>query len=93
MLSDGSLRFICLTTLLLQPVWLLPDTILINEPELGLHPYAIAVLVDMFKQVAEDKQLIVSTESVELVNGTVTGRRDRRGPGRRRLDIRALHRW
>lgn len=69
MLSDGSLRFICLATLLLQPVRLLPDTILIDEPELGLHPYAIAVLVDMFKQVAEDKQLIVSTQSVELVNG------------------------
>ena len=68
MLSDGSLRFICLATLLLQPVSLLPDTLLIDEPELGLHPYAIAILVDIFKQVAEDKQLIVSTQSVELVN-------------------------
>lgn len=68
MLSDGSLRFICLATLLLQPISLLPDTILIDEPELGLHPYAITVLVDMFKQVAEYKQLIVSTQSVELVN-------------------------
>ncbi len=68
MLSDGSLRFICLATLLLQPISLLPDTILIDEPELGLHPYAITVLVDMFKQVSEYKQLIVSTQSVELVN-------------------------
>jgi predicted ATPase len=68
MLSDGSLRFICLVTLLLQPISLLPDTILIDEPELGLHPYAITVLVDIFKQVAEDRQLIVSTQSVELVN-------------------------
>jgi predicted ATPase len=68
MLSDGSLRFICLATLLLQPISLLPDTILIDEPELGLHPYAITVLVDMFKQVSERKQLIVSTQSVELVN-------------------------
>ncbi|MDR3393206.1 MAG: AAA family ATPase [Sulfuriferula sp.] len=68
MLSDGSLRFICLTTLLLQPIALLPDTILIDEPELGLHPYAITVLTDIFKQVAEDRQLIVSTQSVELVN-------------------------
>jgi predicted ATPase len=67
-LSDGTLRFMCLATLLLQPVALLPDTILIDEPELGLHPYAISVLADMFKQVAEDKQLIVSTQSVELVN-------------------------
>lgn len=68
MLSDGSLRFICLATLLLQPVYLLPDTVLIDEPELGLHPYAITVLADIFKQVSEQKQIIVSTQSVELVN-------------------------
>lgn len=68
MLSDGSLRFICLVTLLLQPSSLLPDTVLIDEPELGLHPYAITVLADIFKQIAENKQLIVSTQSVELVN-------------------------
>jgi len=68
MLSDGTLRFICLATLLLQPVELLPDTILIDEPELGLHPYAISVLAGIFKQVAEERQLIVSTQSVELVN-------------------------
>lgn len=68
MLSDGTLRFICLATLLLQPIELLADTILIDEPELGLHPYAIAVLADIFKQVSERRQLIVSTQSVELVN-------------------------
>jgi len=68
MLSDGTLRFICLATLLLQPIELLPDTILIDEPELGLHPYAISVLAGIFKQVAEERQLIISTQSVELVN-------------------------
>jgi predicted ATPase len=68
MLSDGTLRFICLTTLLLQPWYKLPETVLIDEPELGLHPYAISVLADMFKQVAEKRQLIVSTQSVELLN-------------------------
>lgn len=68
MFSDGTLRFICLATLLLQPIELLPDTILIDEPELGLHPYAITVLAEVFKQVAEQRQLIVSTQSVELVN-------------------------
>ncbi len=68
MLSDGTLRFICLATLLLQPIQLLPDTILIDEPELGLHPYAISILADIFKQVSEQRQLIVSTQSVELVN-------------------------
>lgn len=68
-LSDGTLRFICLATLLLQPISLLPDTILIDEPELGLHTYAIAVLAEIFQQVSEQRhQLIVSTQSVELVN-------------------------
>jgi len=67
-LSDGTLRFICLATLLLQPTYLLPSTILIDEPELGLHPYAISVLADIFKQVSEHRQLIVSTQSVELIN-------------------------
>jgi predicted ATPase len=68
MLSDGTLRFICLTTLLLQPSNLLPDTVLIDEPELGLHPYAINLLAEMLKQVATTKQIIVSTQSVELLN-------------------------
>jgi predicted ATPase len=67
-LSDGTLRFICLSTLLLQPWELMPDTILIDEPELGLHPYAIVILADMLKRAAERKQVIVSTQSVELMN-------------------------
>jgi predicted ATPase len=67
-LSDGTLRFICLTTLLLQPAKLLPDTVLIDEPELGLHPFAINLLADMLQEVAETKQVIVSTQSVELLN-------------------------
>jgi predicted ATPase len=67
-LSDGTLRFICLTTLLLQPIALLPDTVLIDEPELGLHPYALAILADIFQEVSSEKQLIVSTHSVELIN-------------------------
>lgn len=65
-LSDGTLRFICLATLLLQPQ--LPSTILIDEPELGLHPYAIAVLASLMRSAAERTQLIVSTQSVSLVN-------------------------
>ena len=67
-LSDGTLRFICLATLLLQPAELMSDTILIDEPELGLHPYALAVLSDLIKRAAERKQLIISTQSVELIN-------------------------
>ncbi|MCK5356388.1 MAG: AAA family ATPase [Methyloprofundus sp.] len=67
-LSDGTLRFICLTVLLLQPIHLLPDTIIIDEPELGLHPYAINLLADMIQEVSETKQVIISTQSVELLN-------------------------
>ena len=67
-LSDGTLRFIGLTTLLLQPLRLLPDIVLIAEPEPGLHPFAINLLADMMKQVSRVQQLIVSTQSVELLN-------------------------
>lgn len=67
-LSDGTLRFICLSTLLLQPWSMMPSTILIDEPELGLHPYAINILGDLLKRASEQRQLIVSTQSVELLN-------------------------
>jgi len=68
LLSDGTLRFMCLAALLLQPPEKQPDTIIIDEPELGLHPAAIHQLSAMFQQVAEKKQLIIATQSVELMN-------------------------
>jgi predicted ATPase len=65
-LSDGTLRFICASTLLLQPDP--PSVILIDEPELGLHPFAINQLAAMFKSAAVNHQLIVTTQSVTLLN-------------------------
>lgn len=65
-LSDGTLRFMCLATLFLMPNP--PDTIIVDEPELGLHPYAIAVLAAMMHSAASRTQVIVSTQSVTLVN-------------------------
>ena len=66
-LSDGSLRFIALTALLLQPD--LPKVIIIDEPELGLHPVAISKLAGMIKSAAERGcQIIISTQSVNLIN-------------------------
>jgi predicted ATPase len=65
-LSDGSLRFICLATALLQPRP--PDTILIDEPELGLHPYAITLLGSLIRSASQQTQIIISTQSVALVN-------------------------
>jgi predicted ATPase len=65
-LSDGTLRFICMATLLLQPQ--LPSVILVDEPELGLHPYAISVLANLLQSAAKTTQVLISTQSVTLVN-------------------------
>jgi predicted ATPase len=65
-LSDGSLRFICIATMLLQPNR--PDLILLDEPELGLHPAAIQILAGLLKKVSALAQLIVSTQSVSLIS-------------------------
>lgn len=66
-LSDGTIRFIALTTLFMQPK--LPETIIIDEPELGLHPSAIAKLAGMIKSVAAKKcQVILATQSTDLIS-------------------------
>lgn len=67
-LSDGTLRFICLATVFLQPSQLQPETILVDEPELGLHPYAITTLSALIRSTSKTKQLIISTQSSDLVN-------------------------
>ena len=64
--SDGTLRFLCLATLLLQPE--LPAVVLLDEPELGLHPAAVALLADMLSSAATRTQVIAATQSVTLVN-------------------------
>ena len=65
-ISDGTLRFICLATVLLQPDP--PSTILLDEPELGLHPYALAVLAGLIKKASTRTQVIVSTQSAALID-------------------------
>ncbi len=97
-LSDGTLRFICLATLLLQPEQNRPDSILVDEPELGLHPYAITVLASLFKSAAKKNQIIVSTQSVELVNeldaeDLIVVDRDRGRSTFQRLDASGLQDW
>lgn len=65
-LSDGTLRFIALATLFLQPS--LPDTIIIDEPELGLHPFAIAKLSGLIQSAAANNcQIIAATQSADLL--------------------------
>jgi predicted ATPase len=65
-LSDGTLRFIALATALLQPNP--PSTVLIDEPELGLHPQALDILANLILQAQNRTQLIVSTQSAPLLN-------------------------
>lgn len=65
-LSDGTLRFICLATILLQPR--LPTTIIIDEPELGLHPYAISLLADLIKQTSTQTQILIATQSAAFLD-------------------------
>lgn len=66
-LSDGTIRFIALTTLFMQPNP--PATIIIDEPELGLHPTAIAKLAGMIKSISSKEcQVIVATQSTELIS-------------------------
>jgi predicted ATPase len=67
-LSDGTLRFIALTTLLMQPAECLPKVIAIDEPELGLHPYAIKILASLLHDAANFTQIIVATQSAALVD-------------------------
>ena len=67
-LSDGTLRFIALTTLLLQPEDRLPKLIVIDEPELGLHPFALNVLAGLLRSASHDAQIIVATQSARLVD-------------------------
>src|SRR3972149_8977518 len=69
-ISDGTIRFICLATLLLQPEKSIyvPDTLILDEPELGLHPFAIHVLTELIKKAAIKRQIIIATQSVTLVN-------------------------
>jgi predicted ATPase len=66
--SDGTLRFIALATLLLQPEKYRPSVILVDEPELGLHPYAITMLASLIKQASTKTQVIVGTQSPLLLD-------------------------
>lgn len=66
-LSDGTIRFIALATLFMQPN--LPNSIIIDEPELGLHPVAIAKLAGMIQSASAKKsQVIVATQSTDLIS-------------------------
>ena len=62
-LSDGTLRAMCLVTLLMQPEEGLPNLVIVDEPELGLHPYALNVVAAMFAKASHHAQILISTQS------------------------------
>ena len=67
-ISDGSLRFMALASLLLQPPTILPETIVLDEPELGLHPAAIAELAGMIRTASKNARIVIATQSTRLVD-------------------------
>jgi len=69
-MSDGTLRFICLVVLLSDtiPNGNQPATIILDEPELGLHPFAIHILAELIQKAALNRQIIIATQSVNLIN-------------------------
>ena len=95
-LSDGTIRFICLTTALLQPVP--PSTIILDEPELGLHPYAIEILAEIIQSASKKTQVIVSTQSPALVDcfkaeNVIVVKRKRGASSFERLDPKDFATW
>lgn len=82
----------------MQPSELQPETIILDEPELGLHPYAITVFSEMVRQASLNKQIIISTQSVELLNAfepedVLVIDRSTEGSVFRRLNRRELNDW
>ena len=99
-LSDGTLRFMALATLLLAPPELLPSVIVIDEPELGLHPAAIGALASMMKIASAAVQVVVATQSPRLLDEfdpsqVLIVERDKvsRSSICRRLDVDSLSEW
>ncbi len=95
-LSDGTIRMICLATLLQQPD--LPATIIIDEPELGLHPFALNILGGLVRTASQKTQLLISTQSVTFINNfspddVIVVERSNGQSEFRRLDAKQLENW
>ncbi len=95
-LSDGTIRFICLATALLQP--LPPPVIIFDEPELGLHPLAISILAELIISASKKTQVIVSTQSPALIDNfavkdIIVVNRENGGSTLRRLQDKDFSSW
>jgi predicted ATPase len=97
-LSDGTLRAMCLITLLMQPENELPDLIIVDEPELGLHPYALNLIASLFKKASHHTQVIISTQSSSFLDNfdpedVVVVTREGNESKFARLDVQQLEKW
>lgn len=96
--SDGTLRVIALVTLLMQPVENLPHVVVVDEPELGLHPAAKTIVAGLFKKASHHCQVIVATQSAALLDAfdpedVVVVERNNGSSNFKRLDLDALEEW
>jgi len=96
--ADGMLRFIALVALLMQPEDNLPDVLILDEPELGLHPFAIEILSELIRAASRTIQVIVATQSVSLIDrfdpeSVVVVERRGRESMFQRLDPEAYRSW
>ncbi|MBO3457475.1 AAA family ATPase [Aetokthonos hydrillicola Thurmond2011] len=95
-LSDGTLRYLFLMALLLDPTP--PPLICIEEPEIGLHPDILPTIAEMLIEASQRTQLIVTTHSDALVSSlppeaVLVFERDEQGSHLRRLDPEKLKDW
>lgn len=96
--ADGMLRAMALVALLLQPERDLPTVLLLDEPELGLHPYAVHVVAGLLRAASQHCQVILATQSVALLDqfepqDVVVADRVGRASTFERLDPKALEEW
>jgi predicted ATPase len=97
-LSDGTLRTIFLVSLLLQPEEELPPLIIVDEPELGLHPYAVNIIASLLKKASHHAQVLVSTQSSSFLDNfepfdVIVADRGEMGSVFTRLDAASLESW
>lgn len=67
-MSDGTIRAVALLALLLQPPELLPSMIVLDEPELGLHPAAVRTIAGLVRAASVTRQCFVATQSPEFLS-------------------------
>ena len=96
--SDGTLRGFCLVTLLLQPPETMPPILVIDEPELGLHPFALHTIAGLVKAASVSRQCILATQSPELLDefdpeDVLVAERPGRATAFSRLSAEALQKW